>query len=564
VTHSPIFRVFVRALQQARRENLAAAGAPMPIGEPKPGWSRRRFLRAAAALAGGGAGLALSAMPARLSAAGAPRIAVVGAGLAGLNAALHLNRRGFAATVYEARTRLGGRVVSTRRALAPGLILDLGGSFINSDHEDMLEIARRFGEPLFDRIEDAENQLFPASAYFFDGRLRPEAEVADALRPLATQIGLDAARLDANFDRFAPFFDRQSVSQYLDRHASKIAAPFVRALVEASIRSEFGVEPEESSALQLLFVLPTVDGQTVDVLSYSDEAYFVRAGSGALIAGFGRRLHDQIRLGLRLTRLQSAGGGYRLTFQGVEGAFPYDLEAEEDIDPVSAPRVGGVSGRTMVHADYVVLALPFTTLRNVELAIPLPAGLRQFIRESHLGRNEKVFAGFSQKVWRREDGFVDDLWGDLGFSVVWEETQRQSGRDDGALTFYIGGGEADAAVGKSAGRVGEPFVRRLEQGIPGVTAAASGEFFRSRWTQDPFVKGSYSSFRPGQFTRFAPFLWIEGDTLDDSQEVAAGNLLFAGEHLSDAFYGFMNGAAQTGRLAAQTIIRRVAQTQAVR
>jgi monoamine oxidase len=36
-----------------------------------------------------------------------------------------------------------------------------------------------------------------------------------------------------------------------------------------------------------------------------------------------------------------------------------------------------------------------------------------------------------------------------------------------------------------------------------------------------------------------------------------GNLAFAGEHLSDEFYGFINGAAQTGRLAAELVIRRI-------
>jgi monoamine oxidase len=38
--------------------------------------------------------------------------------------------------------------------------------------------------------------------------------------------------------------------------------------------------------------------------------------------------------------------------------------------------------------------------------------------------------------------------------------------------------------------------------------------------------------------------------------VHVGNLVFAGEQLSDEYYGFMNGAAQTGRLAAQVILRR--------
>lgn len=63
------------------------------------------------------------------------------------------------------------------------------------------------------------------------------------------------------------------------------------------------------------------------------------------------------------------------------------------------------------------------------------------------------------------------------------------------------------------------------------------------------------SFKPGQLTRFAEFFWIESDDPKERQAVSFGNLIFAGEHLSDAFYGFMNGGAETGRLAAEHVVR---------
>lgn len=51
--------------------------------------------------------------------------------------------------------------------------------------------------------------------------------------------------------------------------------------------------------------------------------------------------------------------------------------------------------------------------------------------------------------------------------------------------------------------------------------------------------------------------YIESDNPEERQDVNVGNLAFAGEHLSDEFYGFMNGAAQTGRLAAELVVRRI-------
>jgi monoamine oxidase len=348
------------------------------------------------------------------------------------------------------------------------------------------------------------------------------------------------------------------VAQYLDRHADAISQPFVRALVEAGIRTEYGVEPAESSALQLLFNLPTVDGRAVELLGNSDEQFMVRAGTGAFAADFAARLRGQIQLGQRLVRVARQGSGFRLTFHAQPAPLWHDPLSEEDPDlTVSTHLPAGAPFETEVEADYVIVAIPFTVLRQVELP-PLPRDLVRFIFEVDLGRNEKVFAGFDAKAWRRDDGFVGECWTDLGFSEVWEESQRQPGRDDGALTFFVGGSQVDAVVGRSAESAGKRFVAELDQALPGVAAAAGGRWFRSKWTRDPFCLGAYSNYRPGQLTRFAPWFWIEGETPAETQESSFGNLLFAGEHLSDAFYGFMNGAAQTGRLAAHAVARRVA------
>jgi monoamine oxidase len=177
---------------------------------------------------------------------------VVGAGLAGLNAAYQLRKRGYTATVYEARSRVGGRVLSVTGPAGAGLTLDLGGSFINSDHTDLLTLARELNVPLFDRLRYASRLDVPKTAYFVGGRSVDEAEVAAALRPLARQIEHDSDLLDADYEQYAPVFDRLSVAAYLDQHADKVSGRLVRVLIEAAIRSEYGVETTRSSALQLL------------------------------------------------------------------------------------------------------------------------------------------------------------------------------------------------------------------------------------------------------------------------------------------------------------------------
>jgi monoamine oxidase len=530
MAHSQLFRKFIYALQEARRLNLQASGQPLPVSKSSHHWTRRRFVRNLT-LAGGAAATSgsLSSVHRALSQGKMPVIAIVGGGIAGLNAAYQLKKAGLKATVYEASNRLGGRIQSVTGAIGPGLVTDLGGSLINTDHKDMLELVKEFDLQLFNRAEDAKRFQFPGTAYFFENRMRSEEEVAENLRPLALQIAKDSALLDQDYEKFAPQFDRLSVVQYLDRHADKIPAPFIRTLVENTIRTEYGVETDVASALLFITILPVVEGQTVDLLSYSDEVFSVQGGSGQIIQRLASALKGQIRTQTRLTKLQAKGKGYRLTF----------------------------ANRSAAEADYVIISIPFTLLRAVELQVVLPPTLSRFIKEGDLGANDKLFAGFSQKVWRKPSGFVGEIWTDLGFAEAWDETQRQTDRKDGALNFFLGGNQVKVLESGSIQTVGKQFLSRFEAAIPGAQAAATGRFLRTQWTQNPFSKGAYSVFKPGQLTAFRKFFYIESEKPSERQDVTVGNLVFAGEHLSDEFYGFMNGGAQTGRLAAQVVMNRV-------
>lgn len=534
MAHTPKFRQFIHSLQRAQRENLKAEGKPPPLTKQQVRWTRRRLLKLAA-LASGTA-IATNALPLKRTWSRDrknPKIAIIGGGIAGLNAAYQLKKADLIATVYEARQRLGGRILSVVDAVGNGLVVDPGGHFINTDHADILELANEFGLKLFNRTEDAEKFPFPETAYYFDGRIRSEAEVAEKLRPLAQQISDDAELLDEDFEQFAPIFDRLSVTRYLDKHANKIPEPFIRVLIEDTIRTEYGVEPDKSSALLLLFNLPTVDGNKVEVLGNSDEVFVVEGGSGRIIDSLAQALFGQIFTRMRLTQIQPHGSGFRLTF----------------------------SGNYAVDADYVIVAIPFTVLRDIKIQLDLPHQLRRFINEVDLGSNEKLYAGFDQKIWRRENGFVQEIWTDLGFSQAWDGTQRQADRKDGALTFFFGGNEAIAIQSGTTKLQGRKFVDRFEDVIPGATTATNGKFLRTQWTRNPFTKGAYASFKPGQLTDFANFFYIESDEPEERQDVSVGNLVFAGEHLSDEFNGYMNGAAQTGRLASEVIVRKIQEAE---
>ena len=487
--------------------------------------NRRQFIARAAT------GTVALALPRWGRATTAPRVAVVGAGLSGLSAATQLAAAGANVTVYEARSRVGGRVQSSRTN--SGFILDQGGAFINSEHVDMQALAQRTGVTLFDRTANKTGSV-PCEGYVFDGSVRSEAELADSLRAIAGQIADDYALIfgrDGNFDKYLPIFDAISVSAYLDKNENKLPTSLARTILENAIRTEYGVEPEESSAVQLLFLLPEVTGETVVILGSSDERFVVQQGAQAIPRRLANALGGRVKRYAELRSLtRKSGGGYRLEFSG-----PF-----------------GVSWST--RADFVVVTLPFPVLRDIELEAPLSPLLRRMIAETGLGRNEKLLAEFDTRAWEQAAGFETDVWTDLGFASGWVGTQRQSGsRSGGFLTLFHGGLEVGALALGSADAQGARAISEFERKIPGLSAASTGTFFRTRWNREKFSRGAYATYRPGQLTEFAELFWIEGE---QTVEATTGDLFLTGEHLSDAFYGFMEGAAETGRLAAQEIIRR--------
>jgi monoamine oxidase len=268
--------------------------------------------------------------------------------------------------------------------------------------------------------------------------------------------------------------------------------------------------------LQLIALLPTVDGQRVDVLGASDEAFAVKGGSAKLAEALASRLAGRVELGKRLERLEPAGAGYRLVF----------------------------SPSALVEADFVIVALPLPPLRRVALEIEMPAKLSRFIAEVSPGTNEKHIAAFRRRAWRGSNAFSREAWTDLGFAEVWDSAGAEPEREAGALTFFVGGRE-------TAGADIARFVAALDRFVPGLQAQATGRTLRTDWSNDPLTGGAYTNLKPGQMTALGDQFW----TAD--HEVRAGRVYFAGEHLSEEFYGYMNGAAETGRLAAAAIVKRL-------
>lgn len=504
---TPLFTALRRAARQVR----SGVQHPPEVREHHP-VSRRTFLQVSSMAAGG---LLFSPMLAgcgniRPLSGSDPRIAIVGGGMAGLTAAWHLSRAGLQSTIYESSSRIGGRVHTGLDVVAPGHTTELGGEFIDSIHADMIALCGTFDLPLIDRHEGPAADL--DAAYFFNGRHYDEDDIIAGFQDAASRViaDLDAAETD---DAFAILLDLQSVAGYLD---ALDLDDWLHALLDVAFVTEYGLDAEEQSALNFIYTIGTDFSDGFSPFGESDERFKIEGGNERLPHALASALEGQIETGQVLEAVRRNGAGYVLNFQAARGF-------------------------TEVAADVVILAIPLPRLRQIDLHVDLLRIQRQAIAEAGFGTNAKLFAGMRSRPWRT-DGFSAEAFSDEGYQLVWDPSELIPG-DTAGLTLYSGG---TPGVQVGTGSPEEQVARLLpgvERTFPGVANAYTGQAARFHWPTHPHTLGSYTCFRPGEWTTFAEAL-----------PLATDGLFFAGEHCSIDFQGYMNGAAESGRKAAEAIV----------
>jgi monoamine oxidase len=200
------------------------------------------------------------------------------------------------------------------------------------------------------------------------------------------------------------------------------------------------------------------------------------------------------------------------------------------------------NGNVTVQATRIVLALPFSVLRGVDLTgLELGAEKSEVIAGLSYGTNSKVMLGFTSKVWRETHQTSGSMTTDLGVQQTWETTIGQDGAH-GILTNFLGGDQGVASGSGTPEAWAAGVLPTLETIWPGMTAAFTGTAVRMHWPTVPTALGSYTCYEPGQWA----FYGLEGER--------DGNVHFCGEHTSLDFQGWMEGAAESGGLVAAEIL----------
>jgi monoamine oxidase len=482
--------------------------------------SRRAMLRASAA-----SGLVLS-VPTLGAGCGSDEpvapVAIVGAGLAGMVCAHRLQQAGVSVEVFEAWNRTGGRTFTARGMLEGGQLCELGGELIDTGHEVMQGLALELGLGLDDLFE-AEL----ADTWHFDGRAVPTSEIVAAFEPVSRAI---AEQLEATFEvdamgqptpaAVAAFMrlDNTTLRGWLE-DPDNGASPLMRRILDVAYTGEYGRESDEQSVLNMMYLIDYETPDPFRIFGDSDERYHVREGSGAICEALTTMYEPRIRLEHKLVAIrEGAGGRLRLVFE--RGGSTLEREYEQ-----------------------VLVTVPFTTLRDVEIDVALGPEKTQLIAELRYGQNAKLMIQTSSKPWRTAmangAGFTDN-----GAQTFWDSARGQAGAQ-GILTHFAGGdGGVLLGMGTPESQA-ERIAPLMDAVFPGFSAARNGRVLRMHWPSQEHFRGSYACYAPGQWS----IAGFEGAT------EAAGRLFFAGEHCSLDFQGYMEGAAETGQTAADDILR---------
>jgi monoamine oxidase len=221
---------------------------------------------------------------------------------------------------------------------------------------------------------------------------------------------------------------------------------------------------------------------------------------------------------------------------------------------------GSVTSSRVV--DRVIMALPFSVLRTILTsdAAYRAAGfdsLKQTaITQLGYGKNAKLHLQFNTRYWN-----ASGPWGigngatysDTGYQNTWDVSRAQDGTT-GILVDYTGGGVPLATFSgnpndpKVVAAYAKTFLSQLEPVFPGITSRWNGRATLDVPLNDPFLRGSYSYWKVGQYTQFS------GYEKARQPDPTSGKCHFAGEHTSQDFQGFMEGGAAEGTRAANEIL----------
>jgi monoamine oxidase len=430
-------------------------------------------------------------------------VIIAGAGLAGLTAAHQLARDGYAVTVIEARDRIGGRAWTVRGApFVDAAYAELGGEFIDADHRRIRALATAVGTEIVRVLRHGFTLRFRNDQGGFQiDRGHGWNELRELLAPLIRDYKRSHGAVDA--ERFREL-SKLSVRDWLRRAG---APPHIHALTDA-MRGFFLADAEDLSALPMAAELGQAESPTEIPM------YRIAGGNDRFLDAIVRATPAQVLLQHRLAAVRHA------------------------TDRVMCTVIDDCGHQQEMTAAALIITVPASVLADIDIAPRLPETQERAIRTLRYGCATKVVLQTSSDLFgsSRARAFATDVH----VGAFWDASEGQT---PGAhVVSFLAGGSASPLLGERVRHGGDHLVGDLcwlRRGTaPRVRAVAAWT-----WEHDPLARGGYAYLDPSFDPAWIPLL-----------RRRHGRLFFAGEHTSEDFQGYMEGAVESGERVAEEVV----------
>lgn len=503
---------------------------------------RRDFMKTMGVI-GIGAGLGISNMALAAKSdtkgQGDTRVAIIGGGSGGLRTAHRLMQYGWTSTVYEASSRIGGRMYSDSSFFSDNRVVEWGGEFISSEHTAIRNLAHQLNL----KLEDVNKlSLGDQETYLIDGQLYSESNLLDVWveelydifkrteqsAPWQPLYNSEHTEGHIQYDRMNAIEWMESIGYARDN--------WVHKLLMTDLVAEYGLL-EENSALNLIYLL----------------AWNTRNSGGLPLAGTDERLH--------------VVGGNDLIPKGMAAELPPgSIELERGLVAIRGDRMGpytlSFDAGPDVVCDKLVMAMPYALIKHLDIDTRITSQFsvqkNQAIAEMLHADNGKVMMEFSDRHWDRIHSIDGETINQAAraysnpdkFISTWE---GEPGNPSplGVLVNYNGGYEGKNLSPAISGDIyhgeADPIdvnrsMVQMEQIWPGISAKYTGEALVSNWWDYPYTRGAFVS--PGVNTMT---VWW------GAQWETEGNIHFAGEACDEEVWSYMDGAIRSGERVAKEI-----------
>jgi len=425
-----------------------------------------------------------------------------------------------------------------------GQVSEHCGELIDSGHKSILGLANRFNIPRVDLL-GAEPLHSTDTDYFF-GSYYTDSQAQADFNAVWNNVKRDVnaagyPTLYRSYTQAGWDLDHMSIYEWIETRVPGGHATPMGRFLDVAYNIEYGNVTTAQSALNIVYLLgfSPVPGNFA-IFGASDERYHLVGGNETLPkAIFTALAEGTVQLNTALTGIVRDAG---------KNTYVLTLKS-------------GGSATTEVF-DRVIMAIPFSVLRTILTSDRAyhAAGfdnLKQTaISELGYGKNAKLHLQFKSRYWNTPGQWGignGNAYSDTGFQNTWDVTRAQGG-DTGILVDYTGGGvplasyNGDSTDPRVARRFAQTFLGQIEPLFPGITQQWSGVATLDVPLTNPYLLGSYSYWKVGQYTKFS------GYEKARQPDPTTGKCHFAGEHCSQDFQGYMEGGASEGARAANEIL----------